>query len=258
MAMKRASQFVLLSSALVLALAGNCAGQARATHVDKIEGKTGGEPLQPTLVGPWRSDSVSMQMPDGGRKTLSGTVQPVSVIFSEKTCTLRLGIKVLAEMSYVLDVNPDPWTIDMKSKQGALLGICALKDNELRISLDDSAAGRPRDFDQEKHGMVLVLWRFRGTSLVVMNADGGNPHAILAMPDYTFVGSPKWSHDGSKIAFDAARKVMGENIKHVILDAEGVRPPRPFPNFPRERTCNNPCWSPDGKKVVMSAEPAGE
>ena len=37
------------------------------------------------------------------------------------------------------------------------------------------------------------------------------------MPDFTSVGSSKWSHDGRKNAFDAARKVMSENIKHVFV-----------------------------------------
>jgi uncharacterized protein (TIGR03067 family) len=246
-AVKRASRFVLLSSAVVLAVAGNGAGQGRATRSDQTDGKTIGKQLQPTLVGPWRAQSVSMLMPDGSRRTHAGTNQPVSVIFSEKTCTMRSGTKVLTEMSYALDPKPDPWTIDMKSKDGALVGICALKGNNLRISLDDSAAGRPRDFDQKKHGMVLVLQRFRSTSLVVMNADGDNPHAILTMSDFTFVGSPKWSNDGSKITFDGWRGVMGESTgdAHIFVvraDGNGVKDLGPGAL---------PSWSPDDKQITF-------
>ena len=121
-----------------------------------------------------------------------------------------------------------------------------MKGNKLQISLNDPAAGRPRDFDQEKHDIVLVLQRFRGTSLVVMNADGGNPHAILSMPDYTFVGSPKWSHDGSKIAFDAARKIMGDNTKHVfVVNADGSAAKDLGPGAV-------PSWSPDDKQITFS------
>jgi Tol biopolymer transport system component len=187
-----------------------------------------------------------MQLPDGSRKTLDGSDKPVSLIISEKSCVLRTGTKILADMSYTLDTKPDPWTIDMKSKDGALAGICVIKGNGLQICLNDAAESRPRDFDPDKHGIVLVLQRYRRTSLVVMNADGSNPHAIVTMPDYTFVGSPKWSHDGTKIAFDAARKIMGDNTKHVfVVNADGSAPKDLGPGAV-------PSWSPDDKQLTFS------
>ena len=130
---------------------------------------------------------------------------------------------------------------------GRALGICVLKGNNLRISLNDSAAGRPRDFDQQKHGMVLALQRFRSTSLVVMDSDGSNPHAILTMPDFTFVGSPRWSHDGRKVAFDGWRGVMGEggSDAHVLVanaDGSGVKDLGPGAL---------PSWSPDDKQITF-------
>jgi hypothetical protein len=41
-----------------------------------------------------------MALADGSRKTLAASDRPVSLIFSEKTCTLRLGVTVLASMSF--------------------------------------------------------------------------------------------------------------------------------------------------------------
>ena len=245
--MKRAIQFAVFSSAVVFFTAGICAGQGRAAPSDQIEAKTNGKQLQTTLVGAWKAGTVSMQRSDGSRTTLAGTGKPVSLIFSEKTCILRSGVKVLAEMSYTLDPKPDPWTIDMKSKDGAMLGICALKSNKLQISLNDPASGRPRDFDQKKHDIVLVLQRFRGASLVVMNFDGGNPHAIINMPDYTAIGSPKWSHDGRKIAFDGWRGVMGETTSDAQVfvanaDGSGVKVLGPGAL---------PSWSLDDKQITF-------
>ncbi len=244
--MNRAIQFVVFFSAIVLVAVGNSAGQERATPNNQAEGKADGKQRQPNLVGPWTADSVSMQLPDGGRKNLERTGQPMSLIFSETTGILRVGAQVLAEMSYTLDTKPDPWTIDMKTKDGALRGICALKGNSLRISLNDAEAGRPNDFDKEKWGMVLNLHRYRCTSLVVMNSDGGNPHVILTMPEFTLVGSPKWSHDGSKIVFDASRQVIGENRKHVfVVNADG--------SGAKDLGLGAvPSWSPDDKQITFS------
>ncbi len=87
---------------------------------------------------------------------------------------------------------------------------------------------------------------FLGWSLLVINADGSNPHPILTMSDFTRVGSPHWSHDGRKIAFDAWRSVMGEDYPdaHVfVVNADGSEPKDlgagAMPN-----------WSPDDKQLT--------
>ena len=72
--------------------------------------------------------------------------------------------------------------MDMKSKEGVLLGICTKKDDNLTISLDDQAGGRLRDFDKDKHGMVFVLRRFQGVPLLMMNADGSNRRPLPSCP----------------------------------------------------------------------------
>ena len=213
------------------------------TEEKKTDRRTDGKGVEPALVGAWRAESISMALPDGGRKTLDGTDQPVSLIISEKTCTLRVRDTILASMSYVLDPKQDPWTIDMKSKEGEMLGICVKRGDKLEISLDDTAKGRPADFDKEKHGMVLDLRRFPGRPLVVMNADGSNVRPIVTTPDST--GSPKWSHDCSRIAFDGWHAVMGEGIGDVHVytaKADGS-------DVIDLGAGAMPSWSPDDKQI---------
>ena len=61
----------------------------------------------------------------GQRRTLSGKDDPVNATISEKAFTLRVGRKILMDMSYVLHPAQAPWTIDLKSPAGVMLGICA-------------------------------------------------------------------------------------------------------------------------------------
>ena len=94
--------------------------------------------------------------------------------------------------------------------------------------------------------MVLVLRRFTGQPLFVINADGSNLHQILAMPEFTATGSPDWSHDGSRIALDAWRSVFGENYvsAHVfVINADGSSPKDLGPGA-------MPSWSPDDKQLT--------
>jgi hypothetical protein len=252
MAMRHAIRCVVVSTAALLVFAGRIAAQSPATPGDaktaegKIEQKADDKKAEPSLVGSWRANSLSMTLADGSRKTLAGQREPVSLIIAEKTCTLRVGDTVLASMSYVLDAKHDPWTIDMKTADGVLLGICAQKGDSLELSLDDEARGRPRDFNKQTHGMALALRRFHGGSLLVIDADGGNPHPILTMPEFTFVGSPDWSHNG-KIAFDTWRSVLGESLTDArvfVVDAGGGEPQDLGAGA-------MPSWSPDDKQLTF-------
>ena len=54
--------------------------------------------------------------------------------------------------------------------------------------------------------------------LHVMDADGRNLRPFVAHPEYTAHGSPAWSCDGSKLAFDAWRSGRGETyvVAHIF------------------------------------------
>ena len=248
-------QTCLVVPAEVLQAIGPYTGQIQAMRMSAAPGaaerddkRTEYRPVEPTLVGSWHAKSLSMALPDGSRKTLAGDDAHAGVFISEKTCTIRTRNSIVASMSYVLDTKRDPWTVDMKSKEGVLLGICAKNGYDLQISLDDQAKGRPRDFDTEKHDMVLVLRRVLGMSLLVMNADGSNLHTIVTMPEYTFVGRPQWSHDGRKIAFSGWRSVMGEVVRdahNFVVNADGG-------SLKDLGAGINPSWSPDDKQFTYS------
>jgi Tol biopolymer transport system component len=61
-----------------------------------------------------------------------------------------------------------------------------------------------------------------------------------------------WGGNGRQILVAMKRK--GDRTQRLyLLDSEGVKPPRLFANFPAGWTCNDASWSPDGKRVVMSA-----
>jgi uncharacterized protein (TIGR03067 family) len=249
--MRHSIWLAVFSTAVLLVSAGNSAGQAQAKSDEPAtDEKKTEQPADkqdaPPLVGPWRAESVSVALPGGNRRTFLANDKPVSVIFSENSCTIRVGGEILVSTTYVLDPKQDPWTVDMKSKEGELLGICAKDGDNLKLSLNDPAEGRPRDFNSEKHAMVLRLRRFLGESLLVMNADGSDLHQVLTMPEFTFIGSPDWSHDGGKIAFDSWRSVIGEGVSdaHVfVVNADG--------SSPKDLGAGAmPSWSPDDKQLT--------
>ena len=85
-------------------------------------------------------------------------------------------------------------------------------------------------------------------TLHVMDADGRNLRPFVSHPEYTAHGSPAWSCDGSKLAFDAWRSVHGEtyvNAHIFVCNADGTQP--------RDIGVGAmPSWSPDGYCIVFS------
>lgn len=85
-------------------------------------------------------------------------------------------------------------------------------------------------------------------SLFVMNSDGSELRPLTVLPDYTAHGSPDWSRDGTRIAFDAWRPELGETYtqaKIVVVNADGMNP----------RVLGDgalPSLSPQAKRIVFS------
>jgi len=215
------------------------AEQTPAASPDKL-------PAEATIIGVWTAKSVSITSADGKQKTLHSEERPFNLTVTDKQLTMRVGDKVLGDMAYALDAKPDPWTIDLKSPAGVMLGICRQKGEDLDISLNDETKGRPTDFDK-KNGMVMTLKRFHVRSLFTINADGSDLRRVLTLPDYTNVGSPDWSHDGGRIAFDAWRSLYGEGFGQVqilMVNADGT-------GFKHLGEGAMPSWSPDDKQLTF-------
>jgi TolB protein len=200
------------------------------------------------LVATWHSLAFSMSLDDGNHKTITDEQGPISLIITEKTFTLRLGTAVLNEMTYVADPTQKQCTIDLKSKDGEMLGIYRLTKDRLKISINDKAKGRPKDFDERRNGLVILLRRVYPVALYSIDAEGKNLRRVLLMRDFTFVGSAEWSPDGQRIAFDSWRPTMGEgcgDARIFVINADGS-------GLKDLGWGAMPSWSPDGRRLTCS------
>ncbi len=199
------------------------------------------------IIGGWQAESVSLAAAGGGRKTMAGGNGTISLVLTKDKFTLRTGKKVLLDATYTLDDKQSPCPMDVKSEDGAMLGLCELKDDRLQIALNDVAQGRPKDINQESNGMVLALKRYESCPLWIINADGTNPHEFYSPSDYAHCGSPAWSPDGSKLVFDSIRRLFGEGFddtRIMVVDAAGSQPKEVGHGVLAN-------WSPDGKKIAF-------
>jgi eukaryotic-like serine/threonine-protein kinase len=87
-----------------------------------------------------------------------------------------------------------------------------------------------------------TLWRRK--------VDGSERLQLTFPSQFVYVGQPRWSPDGSRIAFQARER--NEPLSIYMVSADGGSPERPMPED-RERC--DPNWSPDGESLLFGRQP---
>jgi len=75
-----------------------------------------------------------------------------------------------------------------------------------------------------------------------MNADGSAVRTLIDMPGYFWQGSPYFSHDGKRIAFDGTVNQLFQNDRIFVIDAAGGEPLD-------LGLGSQPSWSSDDKQI---------
>ncbi|HLA85280.1 MAG TPA: hypothetical protein VJL29_10845 [Thermoguttaceae bacterium] len=204
-----------------------------------------------SLVGAWRAASMTR----GGQLAPSDAVRNLLFVFREKTVGIYVGSQRIADEPYGFNEKVDPKTIDIPFDGEKTLGIFKIEKGAMVIHANDPDKGRPVDFDAASDVALVLRRADRALSYVhVMDTDGGNQRILVESPEFTGVGSPEWSRDGRRLAYDGWRSLFGEDARlaHLLVcNADGTE-------WKDLGIGAMPTWSPDGKRIGFSCyEPRG-
>jgi len=103
--------------------------------------------------------------------------------------------------------------------------------------------------------IVYAVGPFPQYSLYIMNADGSDQHQVFRSDK--MAGLPKWSRDGSTIAFNNAIFSSGNIIGNVgLINSDGSNF-RLITDSSGNSVSENPYWSPDGSRIVFQSNRTG-
>jgi Tol biopolymer transport system component len=129
----------------------------------------------------------------------------------------------------------------------------------IRVSLDDFVEHPLGDqtvsaiegaYSPDATKVVLVQG---GTTLWVMDIDGGNPHQIDTQA--ALLTYPQWSPDGTRIAYGAVPTTSGQPAAIWIASPDGISKTNITPLADAEGPLE---WSPDGSKIAFVSERTGD
>jgi Tol biopolymer transport system component len=129
------------------------------------------------------------------------------------------------------------WEVPLRAGQAHSIAPSTRQDHSAQYSPD----GKTIAFVSDRSGS-RELW--------TMHSDGSDPRQLTHF-DGVLIGSPRWSHDGTYLAFDARPK--GHSSVFVIPAAGGT--PRPVDNDPNEEKM--PSWSHDNKWIYFNSSRGG-
>ncbi|MBN1911999.1 MAG: TIGR03067 domain-containing protein [Pirellulales bacterium] len=245
--MKRSMILALLIALTGWLLFSPVAGRTDKPKKDK-ENKEEKESARSPLRGPWQV----VDMVSEGKATPAEDLRQTRILFTNDKLTLRAGSKLIAKMDYTIDPKAKPATIDITHEGEKSLGLYKFRDGRLQISWNEPGKKRPDKIGDKCDG-DLVLRPF-GRCIYVADLKTGKSKIIFDDLKFTSGGSPEWSRDGRRFAFDAweSHRGQGSRWAHLIVcDADGK-------NVKDMGIGAMPTWSPDGKKIGYSSyEPRG-
>ncbi len=120
---------------------------------------------------PWKGPGRRSLWFQAGSSVPDAQHRPLWFVFSEKTITIAVGAKFVAETPYTVDPKAKPAAIDMTFEGEATLGIYEIGKNELRICLNDLGKGRPKSVPAKAGAGCDIDMRLRRVKTA--ETDGG-------------------------------------------------------------------------------------
>jgi Tol biopolymer transport system component len=87
-------------------------------------------------------------------------------------------------------------------------------------------------------------------AIFTMKPDGSEVRLFVALPGKIWNGSPSYSPNGKRVAFDASMQVKGGSASHVFV----TRVDNPLEMADDLGLGNCPTWSPDGTKLIFDVQ----
>jgi Tol biopolymer transport system component len=129
------------------------------------------------------------------------------------------------------------WEVPLRGGQAHSIAPSTRQDHSAQYSPDGKTIG-------------FVSYRSGSRELWTMHADGSDPRQLTHF-DGALIGSPRWSHDGKYLAFDA--RPRGHSSVFVIPAAGGT--PHPVDDDPNEEKM--PSWSHNSKWIYFNSSRGG-
>jgi Tol biopolymer transport system component/predicted Ser/Thr protein kinase len=120
-----------------------------------------------------------------------------------------------------------------------------------KIFISSTASDADPQFSPDGKMIAFISDRSGTWDIWIANQDGTNPLQLTHGEDMPR-GSPRWSPDGHRIAFDGATKDGRRDI--FVIEAEGGNERR-LTSYPTDE--NVPNWSRDGKRVYFGSKRTG-